>query len=167
MSLPSPHDPGALRVDLVVPAPRVSFGPFSIDPLRLLLGVSVGDIVEPLLRAAPRQRPAPAGGALDVFPLGIPRGEGLTIPLPAMQGELGFRNMAGVLILVVPPVLLNSVAERLREMIERREAIGPRTCDAFGQPGVRVHEFAIRLRPGMRVALALPGGAGEVAMEAA
>jgi hypothetical protein len=59
-----------------------------------------GSSMQAMSRIGPRQ----------VYPLAIPDGEGLELPVKLL-GALGFYNLHGLLVLVVPP----AVAEALRE----------------------------------------------------
>ena len=53
-------------------------GAFRNDPLKALLGVDLADILSPMMVGPKFQRPV-LGGAIDVYPLAIPDGEGLSI----------------------------------------------------------------------------------------
>ena len=156
-------DPRALRVNLTVPTTTVRLGPVAFDGLKMLLGVDLAELLEPMMVAPRLQRPTPSGGMLDVYPLAIPEGEGLTVPLRSF-GEIGFRNLAGFLILILPPAVAEVVEKQLAAEIRDKLAAGPRLIT--GETGGIVAEFAVRLMPGMRKAIPL-GGVGEIGLEAA
>lgn len=155
------RDPAALRVNLTVPTTAVRLGPFAFDGLKALLGVDLAELLSPLMVAPKVQRPVP-GGVVDVFPLAIPEGEGLTIPVKLLGG-FGFYNLRGFLVLVVPPAAVDLVRQQLAAEIAKGEAAGPRLNSIGG--GTSVTEFAVRLRPGMRKAIPL-GTWGEIGVEA-
>lgn len=156
-------DPLALRVNLTVPTTTVRFGPLAIDGLKTLLGVDLDEVLSPLLIGPRHQRAAPGGGLVDVFPLALPEGEGLSIPI-RLFGEVGFRNEHGFLVLILPAGLAEVVRAELAAEIANKMAAGPRIV--HGGAGGIVAEFAVRLVPGMRKAIPL-GGAGEIGLEAA
>ncbi|MFZ5480651.1 MAG: hypothetical protein ACOZNI_28065 [Myxococcota bacterium] len=155
--------PDALRVNLTVPSTTVRLGPIAFDALKTMLGVDLGEVLAPLMVAARHQRPLPGGGVLDVFPLAIPEGEGLTVPI-RMFGELGFKNMHGFLLLILPAALAEVVQAQLAQEIVDKLAAGPRFN--YGTNGGYVCEFAVRLVPGMRKAIPL-ANLGEIGVEAA
>ena len=163
MSLPTTRDARALPVDLVAPGTGVSFGPFSFDPLKLLLGFSIRELVTPLLRATPTSREV-NGQRHDVFPLGLPEGEGLAVPVKSLGGEIGFRNMQGVLVVTLPATLANEVTKRLMPSIQQRTVIGPRFLNH--EDGSSTAEYAVKWVPGTRFGIPL-SGLGEIAFEAA
>lgn len=157
---PPPVDrDGALWFNLVLPVTRVGVGPFSVDLFKQAIGCPVDEILAPLLRAPKFQRPSEAGTAVEVFPLQIPEGEGLAVPL-GQFGEVGFKNRRGYLILTVPL--------KAREWIERRFAgaivQGPKEGTSTDGTS-RVAHYAIRLSPGMKAGFPL-GVLGEVGVEA-
>jgi hypothetical protein len=155
--------PDALRVNLTVPTTQVRLGPLSFDGLQAFLGLPLADVLSPLMRAPRHQRPGEAGAMLDVYPLAIPDGEGLSIPVK-LVGDLGFRNYRGLLVLIVPAAVAEVVRQELAQEIAANEAAGPRFVEAPGGGGF-VAEFAVRLRPGMRKAVPL-GKWGEIGVEA-
>lgn len=157
------NDPRALRVNLTVPTTTVRLGPLAFDGLKALLGVDLDGVLSPLMIAHRHQRPIPSGGMVDVFPLAIPEGEGMSIPIK-LFGEVGFRNVQGFLVLVLPPAVAEVVQAQLAPEIAAKMAAGPRFIQ--GSAGGIVAEFAVRLVPGMRKAIPL-GTAGEIGLEAA
>ena len=163
MNLALRNDPQALRVNLTVPTTTVRLGPLAFDGLKALLGADLGEILSPMLIGTKQQRTLPGGGVVDVYPLAIPDGEGLSIPI-RLLGEFGFRNMAGFLVLILPPAVAEVVREQLAPEIAAKMAAGPRFVPGAG--GGIVAEFAVRLVPGMRKAIPL-GGVGEIGVEAA
>jgi hypothetical protein len=156
------QDPDALRVNLTAPSTAVKLGPFSFDGLKALVGMDLADALAPLMVGPRFQRPGPSG-VVDVYPLAIPDGEGLTIPIKLM-GEVGFYNLRQLLVLVVPPAVVDVVGAQLAAEIAAGQALGPRF--RTGGSGGSVAEFAVRLRPGMRKAVPL-GRLGEIGVEAA
>ena len=155
------NDPDALRVNLTAPTTSVSIGPFRFDGLKALIGMDLADVLAPMMIGPRIQRAGPRG-AVDVYPLAIPDGEGLSIPVKFM-GEVGFRNMRSILVLVVPPALVDVVRQQLAPEFATGDA---RARLSTGATGVAVTEFALRLRPGMRKAVPL-GRFGELGLEAA
>jgi hypothetical protein len=153
----------ALRVNLTVPTTTVRVGPFAFDGLKALVGADLGEILAPLMVSARHQRAGAGGAILDVYPLAIPEGEGLSIPI-RMLGEVGFRNLQGFLVLILPPAVAEVVREQFASEIAAKVAAGPRFTNGAG--GAIVAEFAVRLVPGMRKAIPL-GGVGEIGLEAA
>lgn len=156
------NDPEALRVDLTLPSSRVSFGALSLDPVQLLLGRPLSEILGSLMRGPQSRRTTPTGAALDVFPLAIPDGEGLSFPV-RLQGEVGFRNHRGLLVLIVPAAVSEAVREQLAEELAQKTAAGPRLSQGSAGP---IAEYAFRLRPGARKSIPL-GTYGEIGIEAA
>ena len=149
----------AIHLRLVLPAARLGFGVFSIDPLAEVIGAPVADILESLMTGPVAQRPSHAGPAVDVYPLAIPDGEGLTLPL-GRWGELGFFNERSVLVLTVPLPAANWVQRRLTRAIIG----GPEQL--LSQDGTaRVARFWLQLQAGMSAAFPL-GMLGEVGLEA-
>lgn len=156
------RDPAALRVNLTVPTTAVRLGPFAFDGIKALLGVDLVDLLSPLM-VGPKGQRLVLGGVVDVYPLAIPDGEGIAVPVKLM-GELGFYNLRGALVLVVPPAVADLVKAQLTAELASGEALGPRW--STGLAGGSVAEFAIRMRPGMRKAVPL-GTLGELGVEAA
>ena len=156
------QDRTALRVNLTVPTTAVRLGPFAFDGLKALIGMDLADVLASLMIGPRTQRPV-LGGVVDVYPLAIPDGEGLSIPVKLL-GEVGFRNLKGLLVLVVPAAAAELVRERLGEELTTKHAVGPRFVTGAG--GGLVAEFAVRLRPGMRKAVPV-GTLGEFGVEAA
>ena len=154
-------DPAALRLNLTVPTTAVRVGPFAFDGLKALLGVDLADLLSSLMIGPKVQRPV-LGGVVDVYPLAIPDGEGLTIPIK-LFGEIGFYNLRSLLVLVVPVAAMDVVSAQLAAEIAAGDAAGPRV--RVGSSGGTVAEFAVRLKPGMRKAVPL-GGLGEMGVEA-
>jgi hypothetical protein len=99
---------------------------------------------------------------VDVYPLAIPDGEGLTIPIK-LFGEFGFYNLHSAFVLVVPIAAMDVVTPQLAAEIAAGDAAGPRV--RVGSSGGHVAEYAVRLKPGMRKAVPL-GSFGELGVEA-
>ena len=146
-----------IRLDLTVPVLSFGFGMFKVDPIVSLLGCSIEDIVESLL-VAPVYRQVGGTGAVNVYPLALPDGEGASIPL-GQFGHAGFQNVAGLLVLHLPPALRSIVMRRTVGTLEG--AVEDVQFD--GSPSIRV---PLRLRPGMGFRVPL-GGLGEVGLYAA
>ncbi len=157
------QQPGVLRCNLSLPSTRIRLGPIAIDGMEALLGVSLVQVLDPLMPAPRFSRINESGGEVDVYPLAIPDGEGLSVPIKHI-GEIGVRNFRSYLILILPPGLAEVMREQLAEEIAAKRAAGPRA--ARGSGGGLVVEFAIALRPGMRKVIPL-GSYGELGIEAA
>lgn len=155
--------PEALRVNLSLPSTRIRLGPVAIDGFQAMLGMPLTEMLGPLMREARFSRQNEVGGEIDVYPLAIPEGEGLTVPIK-MIGELGFRNFRGMLILIVPVAVSDVLHQQLVGEIASKQAAGPRLARAVD--GRINAEFAIRLRPGMKKVVPL-GSWGELGVEAA
>lgn len=152
--------PRAIRFNLILPAARLGFGPFSVDPFAEVIGAPVADILESLMTGPITKRPSEAGPAVDVYPLMLPDGEGITLPLGGW-GELGFFNREGLLVLTVPLPAVTWVHSKLAGAVVR----GPEHL--LSQDGTaRVVRFWLRLHPGMSAAFPL-GVLGEIGLEAA
>lgn len=159
----APVRDGAILVNLTLPTTTIRLGPLAFDGLQAFLGAKLDDVLAPLMRTGRFQRSATAGSVVDVYPLAIPEGEGLSIPV-RLFGSIGFRNWNGMLVLIVPPAVAEMVLAQLAAEIAAGQAVGPR----FGKDasGGIIAEFAVRLRPGMRKCVPL-GSFGEVGVEAA
>ncbi len=154
--------PDALRVNLRVPSTAVRLGPFAFDGINALLGVDLDDVLAPLMVGAKHQR-AILGVVVDVYPLAIPDGEGLEVPVKLL-GALGFYNLRGLLVLVMRPAVAEALRGQLASELGDGTAAGPRSRESEGD-GI-VAEFAVRLRAVMRKAVPV-GSWGEVGVEAA
>ena len=157
------RQPGVLRFNLSLPSTRIRLGPIAIDGVEALLGVSLASILDPLMPAPRFTRITETGGEVEVYPLAIPDGEGVSVPIKH-AGEVGLKNYRGYLVLILPAGLAEVMREQLAEEIRNRRAAGPRA--ARGSDGSLVVEFAIALRPGMRKSIPL-GSFGELGVEAA
>lgn len=160
---PALRDATALNVNLTLPSTKLRLGPVAIDGLAALLGVDLGEILRPLLREPAGTRTLPGGGLVDVYPLAIPEGEGLSVPIKHV-GSLGFRNFRGFLVLIVPLAVAEPLRERLSAEIAGKQAAGPRFV--HDESGGVAAEFAVLLKPGMKKAVPL-GALGELGVEAA
>ncbi len=149
----------AIRFNLVLPASRLGFGPIALDPIEQIIGAPVADILESLMTGPVTQRPSQTGPALDVYPIALPDGEGLTLPL-GRWGELGFLNERSTLVLTVPLPAAAWIQNKLSSTIVR----GPDRLLSQDRTA-RVARFWLRLRPGMSAAFPL-GMLGEIGLEA-
>ena len=157
------QQPGVLRCNLSLPSTRIRLGPFSVDGVETLLGVSLVQILDPLMPAPRFSRVTETGAEVEVYPLAIPDGEGVSLPVK-LVGTLGFRNFKGYLVLILPVAFAELMREQLAEEIRNKRAAGPRA--ARDPDGGLVVEFAIALRPGMKKVVPL-GSFGELGIEAA
>lgn len=157
------HQPGVLRCNLSLPSTRIRLGPVQIDGVEALLGVSLAEILDPLMPAPRFTRTTETGAEVEVYPLAIPDGEGASVPVRHL-GSVGFRNYRGYLVLILPASLAEVMRAQLAEEIAAKRAAGPRP--ARDPSGALVVEFAIALRPGMKKAVPL-GSFGELGIEAA
>ena len=94
------------------------------------------------LRAAPAYVQRRASGSVQVFPLAIPDGHSLALPLGPL-GEVALGNEAGHLAVSVPAHLRSAVEPHLRDVMVR----GPEVRSA-GQAWVAT--FTVRVIPGTR-----------------
>jgi hypothetical protein len=131
--------PDALRIDIVLPDTRVGLGPLKVDVLEQITGVSIAGHLRPLLRAPSYGRSSAGGGPVVVYPVGIPEGEGLSVPIPVV-GDVGFRSYRGYLVLIVPGGLTAEVERALADLREQKLASGARP--ARGADGGGAAEFA-------------------------
>jgi len=153
VATPRPNE--ALCIDVSVPVTRVGVGPFSLDPLEQLLGAPLPELLAPVLVGPVTRRPSRAGPALDVYPLALPDGASLLLPL-GPWGELGLRNERGLLVLTVPWGLATWLRQRLGDALVR----GPEP--ALSSDGTaRVALAWVRVTAGMTVSVPL-GSWGEV-----
>ena len=152
--------PTAIRVDLTVPVTRIGFCPLSLDPLEQMIGAPLATLLEPLMVGPVTRRPSAAGPAVEVYPLALPDGEGVSIPLGAW-GEIGVANARGLLVITVPWGMAGWLRERLGTAIVR----GPEAGVSLDGTA-RVARVWVRLRPGMRAGVPL-GAFGEAGVEAA
>jgi hypothetical protein len=148
-----------LRLTLVLPVTRIGFGAFSVDPLARLIGAPVADILEPLIVGEVRREVGRNGNLVERFPLAIPDGEGLAVPLGSF-GSFGARNDHGTLVLTVPSPLVPWLSPRLgADLVD-----GPRHRPSDGG-GMPVADLWVRLRAGVRFTMPL-GALGELGVEA-
>lgn len=148
-----------IRVNLCVPITRIGFGPFSVDPLEQMIGAPLVDILDSLMTGPKYRRPSSAGPAVEVYPLALPEGEGVSIPL-AQFGELGVANQQGLLALTVPWGMASWLRQKFGDAVVR----GPEQGLSLDGTA-RVANAWVRLRPGMRASFPL-GALGEVGVEA-
>ena len=153
-----PEQGQPIRFDLVLPSTKLGFGPFAVDALAHVIGAPVADLLAPLMTGPVTRRPSQAGPAVDVYPLQLPDGEGLTLPL-GRWGELGFFADRGDLRLTVPLPAAAWLQRHLAHAIVR----GPEHRPSVDGSS-RVALFWLRLQPGMRAAFPL-GVLGEVGIE--
>lgn len=114
----------AIELLLVTPPLVQDMGLFKVDPIELALGVSLEDLLADLLLGPRRRMPSPEGVMSDVYPLALPDGEGACIPLGDL-GEIGFRNLDGLLELSVPHAVSQRVYDRVREYAVQRPEVVP------------------------------------------
>jgi hypothetical protein len=141
-------DPAAMRVNLTVPSTAVRLGPFAFDGLKALLGVDLAEVLSSLMIGPKSQRPV-LGGFVDVYPLAIPDGEGLTIPIK-LFGEFGFYNLHSALVLVVPIAAMDVVTPQLAAEIAAGEAAAQglmTLCLACAMGTRGAHHFRTTLSP--------------------
>jgi len=150
-----------INLKLLVPAVSLKLGFIEIDPIKQALGVSFEEVLESLMLAPVVRMPSPSGrGMVDVYKLGLPEGEGISIPLGGL-GELGFWNERGLLELTVPYRLGQAAMDRLREhVVKPAETV--RASDGVGWCA----KLTVKLRPGAATSLQV-GGLGELGLVAA
>ena len=151
--------PRDLRFRLTLPVTRVGFGVFSVDPLAKLIGAPVRSILEPLLVGEVRRDVGRTGNLVEHYPVAIPDGEGLAVPLGSF-GAFGFRSESGTLVLTVPSPLVAWLSPRLDA-----DLVGGPVHRPSEGGGVPVADLWVRLRPGLRLTLPL-GALGEMGVEA-
>ncbi len=153
-----PEGDRSIRFRLVLPVTRLGVGVFSFDPIEHLVGAPVADLLEPLMTGPVERRPSAAGPAVDVYPLALPEGEGMAIPL-GQFGELGFANRDGLLELTVPLRAEGWLTAKFGAALVR----GPEP--GLSLDGVaRVSRVWIRVTPAMRASVPL-GTFGEAGGE--
>ncbi len=150
-----------LRVNLTVPMTAVSLGPIAFDGLKAVIGMDLADVLTLLMIGPRTQRPV-LGGVVDVYPLAISDGEGLSVPIKLI-GEIGFYNLKSPLVRFVPVAAMDVVRAQHAVEIAASEAAG--LLLRAGVSGGTVPDFAVRLKPGMRKAVPL-GTLGELGVEA-
>jgi hypothetical protein len=145
----------SLRFRLVMPVTRVGFGPFSVDPVEQLLGSSAAELLESIMDGDVSHQTR-AGRVVAVYPLAIPDGEGVFLPLGS-YGTIGFKNDGGLLALTMPWAM----ARWLARQADRIVVEGPNSVE-----DADAAELVVRLSRG--AALGIPLGAlGSVRLEAA
>ena len=157
--LPTTADDRAIRFCLVLPVTRLGVGVFSFDAIEQLVGAPAADLLEPLMTGPVERRPSAAGPAVDIYPLALPEGEGLAIPL-GQFGELAFANRDGLLELTVPLRAEPWVTAKLGRALVRGPERGLSLDGA-----ARVSRVWIRVAPGVRASVPL-GTLGEAGVEA-
>jgi len=157
--VPTPAGDRSIRFRLVLPVTRLGVGVFSFDALEQLGGAPIAELLEPLMTGPVERRPSAAGPAVDVYPLALPEGEGMAIPL-GQFGELGFANRGGLLELTVPLRAEAWLTAKLGAALVR----GPE--QGFSLDGAaRVSRVWMRVAPGLRASVPL-GTFGEAGVEA-
>jgi len=157
--VPTPAGDRSIRFRLVLPVTRLGVGVFSFDALEQLVGAPIAELLEPLMTGPVERRPSAAGPAVDVYPLALPEGEGMAIPL-GQFGELGFANRGGLLELTVPLRAEAWLTAKLGAALVR----GPE--QGFSLDGAaRVSRVWMRVAPGLRASVPL-GTFGEAGVEA-
>lgn len=156
---PTAPDNMPLRFRLILPITRIGVGVFSIDPLEKLLGSSIEHILQPAMLGPVFRRPSMAGPAVNVYPLGLPAGEGVSLQLGA-YGDLGFFNDGSILRITVPWQVGGWVRQSLGTVVIR----GPEQAHSIDRASW-VANLWLQLQPGMGLALTVPG-LGEVGIEA-
>lgn len=149
----------SVRFNLVLPVTRVGVGIFSFDPLEQWLGRPLEHILQPAMTAPVYRRPSLQGPAVNVYPLAIPSGEGISISL-GQFGELGFFAWMGQLRLCVPLAMVGWVQERLAHVMVQGPEIG-----LSSDQTARVAYVWLRRVPGMCLGIPVPG-LGELGIEA-
>ncbi len=150
--------PGTILFNLILPVTEIGVGIFRFDPLEKLLGKPLTYILQPALRAPSHRRPSAAGPAVNVYPLHLPPGEGVSMRL-GNQGDIGFANDQGCLRIVAPQAASGWLCQRLAPWMVR----GPEQALSVDQTAW-VTMVWIRLEPGMNAAIPMPG-IGEIGVE--
>lgn len=152
------YAPGTLFFRLVVPVTELGMGLFRFDPLEKLLGAPLAHFLEPAMRGPSVLRPSANGPAVNVYPLHIPPGEGVSIRL-GQWGDIGFANDQGFLRIIAPLI----AAEWLRQRMARWMVRGPERALSVDQTAWNTVVW-VRLDPGMAASIPMPG-VGEVGVE--
>jgi hypothetical protein len=149
----------SIHFGLTLPVTRFGVGPFSFDPVEQAIGAPVAELLDSMMTGPVRRRPSAAGPAIDVYPLALPEGEGVSVPLGPF-GELGFKNDGGLLELTVPRRAEAWILGRVPSAIAR----GPEHGQSLDGTA-RISRFWLQLTPGMRAAMPL-ASFGEIGIEA-
>ena len=149
----------AIRFSLTLPVTRLGVGPFSVDLVERAIGAPVAELLSSMMTGPVQRRPSATGPAIDVYPLALPEGEGLSVPLGPL-GELGFKNDSGLLELTVPLRTEAWILGRVPSAVAR----GPeRGLSLDGT--ARISRLWLQLDAGMRAAVPL-GTLGAIGIEA-
>lgn len=152
--------PGApLALKLILPATQLGLGPVQIDPVARLFGKPVRELLGGLLAGEPERRATATGSLVEVYPLRIPHGQGVFLPL-AELGELGLHHDDGLLVVTTPLIAGPLLKLKLGTAVVR----GPENWPSSDRIR-RVSRSWVRLRPGLRVAWPVGAIMGEVGVE--
>ena len=149
----------AIRLQLLIPDLRFTVGNLILDPVRAMLGVSLEELLAPVLNGQPTQRTDAWGTRQFCYPIRLRPGNAVVVPLGPL-GEMGIAHSAGLLGLSVPALFAQPVREHLGAWVAHDHGV------RFNQQGALVARFHLSPGPGMRAALDVPH-LGQVAVEAA
>lgn len=104
----------AIRLDVLVPRVKIGFLTVDVATLPLGGGVCLKDILKPLCVRQVDQL-TEGGGTWTRFPLALPEGQGLD--LPVMGQNFAFYNARGDLALTAPAMLVPTLLEYFRPQL--------------------------------------------------
>lgn len=131
-----------IHLDLVVPDLKQNLGFMALDPVKLFLGASLSDVCAPFLEGPVRQETRFGSHRVEVLPLCIPPGIGISHRINTLNGDLGLRNAEGHFVLCVPNTIQPALHTQLADDIRQGVVLGPH------QAGPTSSEYAVLTRAG-------------------
>ncbi len=149
---------GDIRLRLTFPVTNFKAGPFAFDPVKAALGAPLSELLEPILVGQIERGCSSQGVGVDHYPVALPLGEGLSLPV-LHWGAFGFFNANGLLLLTVPQQFESQAVARCSQDLVR----GPERRPAATGGGTNSLLW-VDLKPGSKISYPL-GFLGELGIE--